>query len=123
MIAAIAVPALLGALLLWWGFACRRGTFPRNRILGVRTPTILRDREAWVVAHRAGASYILIVGGGAVVATAIAAAFGLARVPFPAVPLTLTVGLVWVFAWLFVSFFASLRAARTFRPYTGDEQR
>ncbi|QNA92707.1 SdpI family protein [Microbacterium sp. Se63.02b] len=63
-IAGAGVMVLFGAALLWWARASRRGTFPRQRILGYRTSRTLRDGDAWVSAHRAMAPLLFVAGGG-----------------------------------------------------------
>ncbi|QYM62841.1 SdpI family protein [Microbacterium sp. Se5.02b] len=72
-IAGAGVMVLFGAALLWWARASRRGTFPRQRILGYRTSRTLRDGDAWVSAHRAMAPLLFVAGGGVVLAALAAA--------------------------------------------------
>lgn len=57
-----AVAIVAGLLILWWGIACRNGSFPRNPILGYRTPAALRSEHAWEAAHRGYAPWIILAG-------------------------------------------------------------
>lgn len=63
-----AIAIVAGLLLLWWGVACRAGRFPRNPILGYRTPTALRSTPAWNAAHRGYAPWIISASVALVVA-------------------------------------------------------
>ncbi len=58
----------VGALVVWYADACRRGTVRRQRILGYRTALTMCDPKAWIVVHRAMAPLFYIAGGGAVLA-------------------------------------------------------
>lgn len=114
MIAALVgtgVAGAVGVLVLWWAAACARGTFPRNRILGIRTTATLRSQDAWAAAHRAGAKGFGIAGWGIVLAAAIAAVFALLSHAVPAVPLALTVAFAWAIIWIIVGSAQGSRAA------------
>lgn len=111
----VGIAAIIGLLILWWGAACKRGTFPRNRILGVRTPTTLRSNEAWTVAHRAGAPQLLVAGWGIITAALVATVFTLILNPVPAVPLVFTLAFVWALGWIIASSGTATRAARSSR--------
>lgn len=111
----VGIAAIIGLLILWWGAACKRGTFPKNHILGVRTPTTLRSNEAWVIAHRAGAPQLLIAGWGIITAALVATVFTLILNPVPAVPLVFTLAFVWALGWIISSSGTAARAARSFR--------
>ncbi|WP_454118914.1 SdpI family protein [Microbacterium lacticum] len=116
------VAVILGALILWWAAACRRGTFPRNRLLGIRTPTTLRDQEAWMTAHRAGAPSLTIAGTGVLLAALIAIICTLSSTPMPAVPLTFTVAFIWALGWTIASSATGTRAARSLPGESASEQ-
>ncbi|NIG66777.1 hypothetical protein GLO27_19155 [Microbacterium sp. Be9] len=60
--------AAVGALVVWYADACRRGTVRRQRILGYRTALTMRDPKAWITVHRATAPMFYLAGGGAVLA-------------------------------------------------------
>lgn len=59
---------LLGAALLLLGFRGLRGTLPRNRYAGVRTPAAMRSEETFELANRAAGPAMLAAGAVAVLA-------------------------------------------------------
>ncbi|KIP53568.1 hypothetical protein [Leucobacter komagatae] len=61
-----------GVLLLWWAAASRRGTLPRQWLLGHRTSLTLSSHDAWVAVNRALAPTIAAAGLGAVGAGVVA---------------------------------------------------
>ncbi|NHD18952.1 SdpI family protein [Actinopolyspora sp. BKK1] len=69
---------LLGAAALTLGVRGLRGTLPRNRYAGVRTPDALRDEQTFRLANRVAAPPILAGGAVAVIAGGCAAALGTA---------------------------------------------
>jgi hypothetical protein len=111
----ILVAAVVGSLLLWWGSACERGTFKRNPILGLRTVTTLRSDQAWIIAHRAGSPLITTAGWGVLAAVLIAVVLTVFPGPVPAVPLTLTLPIIWALGWIIASGIIALRATRDLR--------
>jgi hypothetical protein len=110
----IVTAAILGGFLLWWGSACKRGTFKRNPILSVRTLTTLRSDQAWITAHRAGEPQLTTAGCGVLAAALIVGALTLLLNPNPATPLTLTLALIWALAWSTGSGILAIRATRAF---------
>lgn len=100
------IAILAGLLLLWWGAACRVGQFPRNPILGYRTPAALRSTRAWDAAHRGYAPWIILAGVVLAVAGVVALVGVLADVGGVLVP-ALVIGIVVLLVAMIVGgFFA-----------------
>ena len=62
---AIGLAALLiggGALVAWIGVRARRGSLPRNALVGIRVPETLDDDDAWRVAHESGSGLLIASG-------------------------------------------------------------
>lgn len=97
-----------GVLLAVVASRSRRGTLPRNWIVGIRTSATLASDEAWNAAHRAGARALSIgawgtFGTGALILLRLSNGIGLAVV---------TIGLVWLLAWVLRAGCLGDRAAR-----------
>lgn len=103
--------ALFGVLLVWLARACRRGTFPRQALVGYRTPTTLRDDAAWVAVHRAWAPCVLIAGVGALIG-ACAAVLVVYTPADHLAPAFLGGSLVWVVLLVLVGVIPARAAAR-----------
>ncbi|MHA6806241.1 SdpI family protein [Salinifilum ghardaiensis] len=65
-----AVLVLAGAGLVFVGLRGTRGTLPRNRYAGVRTPEAMRSDQAFALANRAAGPALLAGGGAALLAGA-----------------------------------------------------
>lgn len=50
------------ALILWTFVVSRRGTLPRNWVIGIRTWNVLKSEKVWTEIHRRYASIFLMVG-------------------------------------------------------------
>lgn len=48
--------------LLWMGVNSQRGTFKRNRFIGIRSGELMASDEAWEIGHRASAKMFIICG-------------------------------------------------------------
>lgn len=111
--------AAVGALVVWYADACRRGTVRRQRILGYRTALTMRDPKAWITVHRATAPMFYLAGGGAVLAGL--AGGGLAMLGITAaVPFVLGGAIVWLLLWTVLSAIPGAAAARDYRGL-GDQ--
>ncbi|WP_449406884.1 SdpI family protein [Microbacterium maritypicum] len=106
--------AAVGALVVWYADACRRGTVRRQRILGYRTALTLRDPKAWIAVHRAVAPLLYIAGGGAVLAGMAGAALALFGIT-AAVPFVLGGAVVWLLLCTVLSGLPGAAAARGYR--------
>lgn len=115
IIAAIVLIAV-GALVLWWASACRRGTFGRQWVLGYRTPLTLRDKEAWTAAHRAAGPLMLVAGGGVIVIAIVGAILSVAAVDFA--PLFLVIAVGWLLLWLLLGFIPAVVASHAYKRST-----
>lgn len=99
---------LAGALLAVVAYRSRRGTLPRNWVVGIRTTTTLASEEVWNVAHRAAARALSIGAWG----TFVTGAFLLFR-PSNGLGLALiSIGLVWLLGWVIRAGYLGTRAAR-----------
>lgn len=105
----------VGALVVWYADACRRGTVRRQRILGYRTALTMRDPRAWITVHRAMAPMSYLAGGGAVLAGLAGGALMLLGIT-AAVPFVLGGAIVWLLLWTVLS---GLPGAAAARDYTG----
>ncbi|MDF2993475.1 MAG: SdpI/YfhL protein family [Microbacterium sp.] len=114
-IVAASVLVLVATLLtLWWARATRRGTLPRNWLLGYRTPLTLSDEDAWTTVNRASAPFALTGGIGAgisALAALVLAVFGGGAVA----PAFLGVGTAWLLLWTVLGIIPAHRAARRYR--------
>lgn len=105
---------IVGALVLWWAQACRRGTFRRNAILGYRTPLTLTNNDAWIAVHKAIAPFALIAGAGAVLGAVVAALLAALHVgSVSQVLLGISVG--WIVLWILLGIIPAHIAARNFK--------
>lgn len=109
-IAAVILVAL-GALVLWWASACRRGKFGRQWVLGYRTPLTLRNQDAWVAAHRAAAPLMFIAGGGAIMLAIVGFILFVSGVV--SAPLFFAIAVGWLLLWLILGFIPALSAAHS----------
>lgn len=97
-----------GALLAVVAIRSRRGSLPRNWIVGIRSTSTLASDAAWVAAHRAAAPSLAFGSVGSVVA-GIALAFR----PSNRVGLAIVlVGLVWLLTFVVAGGYLGNRAAR-----------
>lgn len=103
-----------GILALRWARACRRGTLPRNWILGYRTPLTLRDKTAWEAVNRASAPFILIAGSGLILAGIAGAVLALTHTT-DIVPVVVGSSIVWLIAWILIGLVPAVRAERAYR--------
>ncbi|WP_019856154.1 SdpI family protein [Actinopolyspora mortivallis] len=76
LITLCAVLVLLGAAAATLGLRGLRGTLPRNRYVGVRTPAALRSADGFRLANRVAAPPVLAGAAAAVVAGSLAATLG-----------------------------------------------
>lgn len=106
--------AAVGALVVWYADACRRGTVRRQRILGYRTALTMRDPKAWITVHRAMAPLSYIAGGGAVLAGLAGGVLVLLGIT-GAVPFVLGGAIVWLLLWTVLSVLPGAAAARDYR--------
>lgn len=104
----------VGALVVWYADACRRGTLRRQRIFGYRTALTMRDPKAWIVVHRAMAPLFYLAGGGAVLAGLAGGALVLLGIT-AAVPFVLGGAIVWLLLWTILSGLPGAAAARDYR--------
>lgn len=111
--------AAVGALVVWYADACRRGTVRRQGILGYRTALTMRDPQAWIVVHRAMAPLFYIAGGGAVLAGLAGGALVLLGIT-AAVPIVLGGAIVWLLLRTVLSVLPGAAAARDYREL-GDQ--
>lgn len=103
-----AVLVAAGVILLVVALRSRSGTLPRNWIVGIRTTTTLASDEAWIRAHHASATPLLLGSIGTMLAGLVLLlrptnGFGLAIV---------TAGLIWLLFWVIRAGVAGQRAAR-----------
>lgn len=106
--------AAVGALVLWYADACRRGTVRRQRILGYRTALTLRDPKAWITVHRAMAPVLYIAGAGAFLAGLVGALMVLLGTT-AAVPFVLGSAVVWLLLGTVLSGLPGAAAVRDYR--------
>ncbi len=110
---------IVGALVVWYADACRRGNVRRQRILGDRTALTLRDPKAWVTVHRAMAPVLSIAGAGPLLGGVVGLLLGLLRAT-EAVPVVLGAGLVWLLLGTLLSGLPGAAAARDYRARSGS---
>ncbi|MDJ0961754.1 MAG: SdpI family protein [Acidimicrobiia bacterium] len=97
-----------GGLLAVVARRSRRGTLPRNWIVGIRTRATLASEAAWEAAHRAAATALAIGAGG----TTLAGLLVLFR-PSNGVGLAIiSIGLVWLLVGVMAGGYVGTRAAR-----------
>ena len=108
-----AAAIVVGLLILWWGFACRAGRFPRNPILGYRTAAALRNRDTWNAAHRGYAPWSIAAGGVLAVA-GIVALIGVLAGASGIVGPSIVVGIVVLLAAMIAGGFAAHRTLATY---------
>ena len=98
-----------GLLLAVVAYRSRRGSLPRNWIVGIRSRTTLASDGAWDAAHRAAAPSLLAGAWGSIIA-------GVALLSRPSNGLGLAVtsiGLVWLLGWVLRGGYVCNRAARS----------
>lgn len=105
------IAALGGLAVLWWGRACRAGTFPKNAVVGYRTRASMQSTAAWVAAHRGSAP--ALIGSGVLLTAAGVTSIGavLLGVPGMAGPV-LTAGIVVLLLGLILGGVLAHRALR-----------
>ncbi|PRB63298.1 hypothetical protein CQ021_16450 [Microbacterium sp. MYb24] len=109
----------VGALVVRYADASRRGTVRRQRLLGYRTALTMRDPKAWIVVHLAMAPLFYIAGGGAVLAGLAGGALVLLGIT-AAVPFVLGGAIVWLLLWTVLSGLPGAVAAGDYRGL-GDQ--
>lgn len=108
------VIVVVSVLVLLWGRACKNGTFSKQWVFGYRTPLTLKDKNAWVVVHRAAAPLIFVAGWGAIAIALIGVILQLAQVGTVA---TAFIGgaVIWLLVMILLAAFPAMAAGRSYK--------